>query len=79
MQGCITPPLGEQIKAAIRATGKTVTEVAHAAGVTQPALCRFMNGTRSVKLETVERLCAYLGLTLVPASQPAVVDRLTAA
>jgi transcriptional regulator with XRE-family HTH domain len=60
------PSLEEQLKAAIRATGKTVTEVARAAGVTQPALCRFMNGTRSIKLETVERLCLHLGLGLAP-------------
>jgi transcriptional regulator with XRE-family HTH domain len=68
--------LGEQIKQAVAASGKTVSAVARESGVPQPVLSRFVSGKRSLLLETAERLCVYLQLELRPiplpsASEPA--------
>lgn len=62
-------PLPDVIKAAARATGMSVNALAHAAGVQQAALHRFLNGQRGINLDTAEKLCAYLGLELLPAQR----------
>ena len=58
--------LSETLKRATLATGKSVNSIAKGSGVHQAVLQRFMAGKRGLKLDTAERLCAYLGLQLGP-------------
>jgi plasmid maintenance system antidote protein VapI len=54
----------ETLKEAVRATGEPVSAVAHAAGVAQSVLHRFMVGERDLALRTAEKLAAHFGLEL---------------
>ncbi len=56
--------LADSLKAAVKATGKSVNSIAKQSGVPQAVLQRFVTGQRGMTLDTVERLCAYLGLEL---------------
>ncbi|HVX16234.1 MAG TPA: helix-turn-helix transcriptional regulator [Pirellulales bacterium] len=57
---------GDQLKAAIAASGRSVNELAKAAGVPQPVLQRFVSGSQdSIRLDTANKLGDVLGLTLV--------------
>jgi len=53
------------LKDAIRGSGLTLTAVAQGAGVPIPVLSRFVAGTRSLKLTTVQKLFNYFGLRIV--------------
>ncbi len=57
--------LTETLKAAIEAHGGTY-RAAKDSGVSYPVLIRFVNGTRDIRLATVERLVKVLGLELRP-------------
>jgi plasmid maintenance system antidote protein VapI len=61
--------LAEQLKHAVAATGKSVSAVARESGVPQPVLHRFVTGERGLLLDTADRLAAYLGLELRPATR----------
>jgi transcriptional regulator with XRE-family HTH domain len=56
--------LEETIKQLLAATGESVNSLAKQSGVPQPVLQRFLSGQRSLTLETVEKLCVFLGLEL---------------
>jgi plasmid maintenance system antidote protein VapI len=56
--------MAEQLKKAIRDSGKTVNAVAVEAGVPQPVLHRFMKGERDLTLTTVQKLADYFGFEL---------------
>jgi plasmid maintenance system antidote protein VapI len=61
--------LDEQLRAAIRAAikskdGPTEHGLAMAAGVSPPILHRFMHSERTLTLETADKLCRFLGLSL---------------
>jgi hypothetical protein len=58
------PTLGETLRTAIRDSGETLYRVGIASGVPYATLHRFMAGERSVSMEALEKLCAYLGLWL---------------
>jgi transcriptional regulator with XRE-family HTH domain len=55
------------LRRAIRDSGKTLYRVAKDSGVPYATLHRFMNGRTEVSLGSLDKLCAYLGLTLTPA------------
>lgn len=66
--------LSDDLKAAIRNSGLSLTRIAREAGVAQPGLSRFMSDDpeqhRDIRLEiTADKLAEYFGLTLQPASQ----------
>ena len=64
--------ISEQLKAAIRASGQSVSEIARRSEISRPNLSRFLSDDpvqhRDMLLEcTVDRLAEYLGLTLTDA------------
>ena len=56
--------LAAQLRKAIKASGLTQYRIAKDTGVPQPVVNRFVNGERSITLETADKLCRYLGLKL---------------
>jgi transcriptional regulator with XRE-family HTH domain len=60
------PTMTEVLKAAINKSGLTEYNIARNTGVLATALGRFMRGENSLRLDTADRLAAYLGLRLVP-------------
>jgi transcriptional regulator with XRE-family HTH domain len=56
----------EQLRAAIRDSGKSLYELARLCGVGSDRLSRFMTGKRDLTLQAVERICDALGLRLAP-------------
>lgn len=61
--------IADQLKNAIRESGKTVNALAVEAGVPQPVLHRFVKGERDLTLTTVQKLADYFGLRLVGRSR----------
>jgi plasmid maintenance system antidote protein VapI len=57
--------LEKQIRAAIDKSGLSVYRLAKDSGVSQPVLCRFVNGKRGITLATASKLAEALGLKLV--------------
>lgn len=57
--------LEEQLKTAIAKSGLSVYRLAKDSGVSQPVLCRFVNGQRGITLATASKLVETLGLELV--------------
>jgi hypothetical protein len=55
----------ETLKAAIRANGSGYA-AAKASGVNVSAVLRFLNGERDLKGQSIDKLCAALGLELKP-------------
>ena len=55
--------VSEQLREAIR-NYYSVNRLAEDSGVSQSSLQRFMTEQRDLRLETVERLCEFLGLEL---------------
>ena len=63
-------PIADQLREAIRASGKPVAAIARESGVPQPMLSRFVNGY-DLRVATADRLAAYFGLEFTrPASEP---------
>ena len=60
------PTMTEALRAAIDASSVSRYRIARATGILEPALCRFMQGKTSLRLDRADRLAAYLGLHLVP-------------
>ena len=57
--------LEKQIKTAIEKSGLSINQLAKESGVSQPVLCRFMNGQRGITLATASKLVEALGLKLI--------------
>jgi len=55
----------EVLKAAIQDSGVTRYRIAKDTGITEPSLCRFMQGAASLRLDRADVLAEYLGLELV--------------
>lgn len=55
-----------QLRAAIAKSGLSVYRLAKDSGVSQPVLCRFVNGQRDITLTTASKLAEALGLELKP-------------
>jgi hypothetical protein len=58
------PTLSDSLRAAIEDSGQTLYRVSKGSGVPYATLHRFMAGKRSVSMEALEKLCAYLELRL---------------
>ena len=58
-------PLDKLLKDAVRASGITMYRIAERAGITGPMLSRFMDGKRTIKITTADKIAKVLGLTLV--------------
>jgi transcriptional regulator with XRE-family HTH domain len=54
----------DQLRQSITQSGESEYAIAKGSGVSQSVLNRFMNGERSIGLETAAKLCAYLKLEL---------------
>jgi plasmid maintenance system antidote protein VapI len=59
--------ISDDLRDAIRASGKSLTAIAKESGVPQPMLTRFMNG-QDLRLATADKLAKYFGLSLSPPS-----------
>lgn len=62
--------LSDQLKAAAEASGESWYRIAKDSGIDYGTLHRFLSGERDVRLETANRLAAYLGLELRPKAKP---------
>ena len=58
------PPVSVQLRMAIEADGRPWSVLAERCGLGTATLNRFMNRERGLQLETVDRLCDELGLSL---------------
>jgi hypothetical protein len=64
------PGLVEQLKEAIRGSGKSLYQLGKDSGVGPDRLSRFMRGERGLTIRAVEQLCDTLGLRLAPRRKP---------
>lgn len=55
----------EELRAAIEASGLTPYELAKRSGVDRSQIYRLQQGARSVGVDTLEKLCAELGIEVV--------------
>ena len=55
--------MADILRARIRESGKTLVEIANAAGVPQPRLTVFMQG-KDIRLTTAQKLADHFGLML---------------
>jgi antitoxin component HigA of HigAB toxin-antitoxin module len=60
------PSVVEQLKEAIRGSGRSLNQLSINSGVSSAQLSRFMQGKRSLTLPAVEKLCRTLRLGLAP-------------
>ena len=56
--------LSEDLREAIRRSGKPVYQIAKAANVSQIVVSRFLSGERDIRMETADRLAEVLDLKL---------------
>jgi transcriptional regulator with XRE-family HTH domain len=64
------PGLKEQLRTAIKNSGRSLHQLGSTCGIGADRLSRFLNKKRSLSLEAAERICAALGLKLVPEGPP---------
>ncbi len=63
--------ISEQLRGAIKGSDATLYRIAQDSGVDWGTLQRFLDGTRpNIRLDTVDKLCAYFGLVLRPSTKP---------
>lgn len=62
--------VSEALRDAIEAAGMSRYRICKETGVEESALSRFVHGTRSLDLASVDKIAAYLGLELVGKKQP---------
>ncbi len=62
--------LADQLRSAIRSSGLSVYRIALDTGVSQPVITRFVNGKRTVTLETADALAAYFNMRLTAPRLP---------
>ena len=58
------PTVTDQLRRAVERCGETRYAISKATGVPASVLSRFVAGGRGLRSENIDRLCAYLGLTL---------------
>jgi len=56
-------------------SGLSTHELAKIADVTQPVICRFLNGTRGINLTTAAKLAEAMGLELKPTKRQKKVNK----
>jgi cyanate lyase len=54
------------LKRAMRESGRSYGALSRGTGLALPIITRFANGERSLKIESADKLAAYLGLELRP-------------
>lgn len=60
-------PVSDELRRAIRESGDSMLAVCRAAKLDPATMSRFLSGERGLRLDTVDELCAMLGLRLVQA------------
>lgn len=61
------PTISDQLREALKNRiegGVSARQIARESGVAYPVITRFVSGLRSMKLESVDQLCAYFGFEL---------------
>jgi transcriptional regulator with XRE-family HTH domain len=58
------PSVTDQLRERVRETGQTMTEIARRSGVSLSQVSRFMRGERDLTGDSINKLCAALGLKL---------------
>ena len=64
------PKFSEQLRRAIETAPVTRYRIAVETGISEAVLSRFVNSKVGLSMETVDALCDYLGLRLVPEKKP---------
>jgi transcriptional regulator with XRE-family HTH domain len=59
-------PILEELKAAIRDSGQTLTYISQKTGVPVSSLSRFLSGERDIGVTSADAIAKYFGLTLKP-------------
>ena len=62
--------LSKQLLAAVQDSGMAVNAIAVRCGVAQPILCRWVNGQRTISLETASKLAGFFSMRLTKPVQP---------
>jgi hypothetical protein len=62
---CASGPLSDSLKQALRASDKTMYQIAQEAGISQIVLTRFLSGERDIRMATADKLAEALGLRLL--------------
>ncbi len=60
--------LSQALRDALRASDKSLVQIAQDAGVSQALVSRFLSGERDIRMATADKLAEALGLTLAKAS-----------
>ncbi len=58
----VSGPLSEALKQAIRASGKSVAQIADESGIALNVVSRFLSGQGDIHMATADRLAAAVGL-----------------
>jgi DNA-binding phage protein len=66
--GSASGRLSQALKDALRASDKSMYQIAQDAGVSQIVLSRFLSGERDIRMATADKLAEALGLKLAKAS-----------
>jgi plasmid maintenance system antidote protein VapI len=56
--------LADQLRSAVVGSGLSQYAIAKNTGIAQPVITRFVNGTRSISIETADKLAIYFGMRL---------------
>ncbi len=62
--------LADQLRSAIKSSGLSVYRIALDTGVSQPVISRFVNGNRTITVETANALAAYFDMRLTAPRLP---------
>jgi transcriptional regulator with XRE-family HTH domain len=65
------PPLIATLRRSIETSGLSISELARQSGVSQPQLSRFVNGQRTLTLQTAAKLFELLNLQVIQTAPPA--------
>jgi hypothetical protein len=60
--------ISDALRAAIKASPKSVYQICKESGISQIVVSRFLSGERDIRLATADRLAEALGIAVVPRS-----------
>lgn len=66
--GSASGRLSQALKDALRASNKSIDQIAQDAGVSQIVVSRFLSGERDIRMATADKLAEALGLKVAQAS-----------
>ena len=61
-------PITDALKTAIESSGMSIKALERETGVSRQSMMHFMRGTRTLRLDIADKLAAYFGLELRPAT-----------